>query len=66
MVALFLVRGVLAADQGTASMKDIAKAVQEGAEAFLARAAATNLGPKRWWHTKIHERRNSTTALKSD
>src|ERR1700691_5256624 len=35
--ALFLVRGVLAADQGTASMKDIAKAVQEGAEAFLAR-----------------------------
>ena len=33
VVALLLVRGVLAADQGTATMKDIAKAIQEGAEA---------------------------------
>jgi K(+)-stimulated pyrophosphate-energized sodium pump len=41
IVAIFLVRGVLAADQGTASMKDIAKAVQEGAEAFLARQFKT-------------------------
>src|SRR3984893_1782912 len=40
-VALLLVRGVLAADQGTASMKDIAKAVQEGAEAFLSRQFKT-------------------------
>jgi K(+)-stimulated pyrophosphate-energized sodium pump len=40
-VALFLVRGVLAADSGTASMVDIAKAVQEGAEAFLARQFKT-------------------------
>jgi K(+)-stimulated pyrophosphate-energized sodium pump len=41
VVGLLLVRGVLAADQGTASMKDIAKAVQEGAEAFLSRQFKT-------------------------
>jgi K(+)-stimulated pyrophosphate-energized sodium pump len=41
VVALLLVRGVLAADSGTASMVDIAKAVQEGAEAFLARQFKT-------------------------
>ena len=40
-VALFLVRGVLAADQGTDSMKEIAKAIQEGAEAFLSRQFKT-------------------------
>ncbi len=38
---LVLMRGVLEADQGTASMKDIAKAIQEGAEAFLARQFKT-------------------------
>jgi K(+)-stimulated pyrophosphate-energized sodium pump len=43
ITALFLARGVLAADQGTASMKDIAKAVQEGAEAFLSRQFKTIL-----------------------
>ena len=43
VVGLLLVRGVLAADQGTASMKDIAKAVQEGAEAFLSRQFKTIL-----------------------
>ena len=41
VVGLTLVRGVLAADQGTASMKDIGKAVQEGAEAFLSRQFKT-------------------------
>jgi K(+)-stimulated pyrophosphate-energized sodium pump len=34
---LLLARNVLAADQGTVKMKEIAQAVQEGAEAFLAR-----------------------------
>src|SRR6202020_2514653 len=43
VTALFLARGVLAADQGTASMKDIAKAIQEGAEAFLSRQFKTIL-----------------------
>jgi K(+)-stimulated pyrophosphate-energized sodium pump len=36
-VGIFLMRGVLRADQGTAKMREIAKAVQEGAEAFLRR-----------------------------
>ncbi|MGH9171171.1 MAG: sodium-translocating pyrophosphatase [Acidimicrobiales bacterium] len=37
LVALYLMRGVLAADQGTGTMKEIAAAIQEGAEAFLKR-----------------------------
>src|SRR5271170_3608773 len=40
---LFLMRGVLKADQGTASMREIAKAIQEGAEAFLRRQFKTIL-----------------------
>jgi K(+)-stimulated pyrophosphate-energized sodium pump len=36
-VGLVLMRGVLRADQGTAKMRSIAKAIQEGAEAFLGR-----------------------------
>jgi K(+)-stimulated pyrophosphate-energized sodium pump len=38
---LFLVRGVLAADQGSVRMREIAKAIQEGAEAFLKRQFRT-------------------------
>jgi K(+)-stimulated pyrophosphate-energized sodium pump len=34
---LVLMRGVLKADQGSKSMRDIARAIQEGAEAFLTR-----------------------------
>jgi K(+)-stimulated pyrophosphate-energized sodium pump len=34
---LFLMRGVLRADQGPAKMRDIARAIQEGAQAFLKR-----------------------------
>jgi K(+)-stimulated pyrophosphate-energized sodium pump len=38
---LILVRGVLAADTGTDKMREIAKAIQEGAEAFLKRQFRT-------------------------
>jgi K(+)-stimulated pyrophosphate-energized sodium pump len=34
-VGVYLMRGVLAADQGTPTMREIAAAIQEGAEAFL-------------------------------
>jgi K(+)-stimulated pyrophosphate-energized sodium pump len=37
VAGLVLMRGVLKADQGTPKMKEIAKAIQEGAEAFLKR-----------------------------
>ncbi|MFJ1750968.1 sodium-translocating pyrophosphatase [Streptomyces sp. NPDC088116] len=40
-VAQLLVRQVLAADEGTESMKEIAAAVQEGANAYLARQLRT-------------------------
>jgi K(+)-stimulated pyrophosphate-energized sodium pump len=38
---LFLVRGVLAADPGSPKMREIARAIQEGAEAFLKRQFRT-------------------------
>ncbi|MDT9689435.1 sodium-translocating pyrophosphatase [Streptomyces sp. P9(2023)] len=41
VVARLLVRQVLAADEGTDSMKEIAAAVQEGANAYLARQLRT-------------------------
>jgi K(+)-stimulated pyrophosphate-energized sodium pump len=37
----FLVRGVVAADQGTTTMQDIARAIQEGAGAYLRRQFRT-------------------------
>ena len=41
VVAAVLARSVLAADEGTVRMQDIAKAVQEGAQAFLRRQLRT-------------------------
>src|ERR1700690_1501147 len=38
---LYLVRGVMAADAGSVKMREIAKAIQEGAEAFLKRQFRT-------------------------
>src|SRR6187200_1960289 len=39
--AYYLVRAVLAAPEGTAKMKEIAKAIQEGASAYLSRQFRT-------------------------
>ena len=41
LTAVVLIRGVLAADQGSVKMRGIAKAIQEGAEAFLKRQFRT-------------------------
>ena len=41
LVGYILMRGVLKQDEGTQSMKDIAKAIQEGAMAYLKRQFRT-------------------------
>jgi K(+)-stimulated pyrophosphate-energized sodium pump len=41
LVAFFLARWVLASDQGTPQMREIADAIREGAEAFLSRQYRT-------------------------
>ena len=41
LVGFVLMRGVLAADEGTPKMKEIAKAIQEGAMAYLKRQFKT-------------------------
>jgi K(+)-stimulated pyrophosphate-energized sodium pump len=41
LVAYFLARGVLKQDSGTEKMREVAKAIQEGAEAFLKRQYTT-------------------------
>lgn len=41
VVGLTLMKGVLAADQGTPKMREIAKAIQEGAQAYLKRQFRT-------------------------
>jgi K(+)-stimulated pyrophosphate-energized sodium pump len=43
ITGLILARGVLATEQGSEKMREIAKAIQEGAEAFLARQFKTIL-----------------------
>src|SRR5262245_37959479 len=43
LVGLYLMRGVLAADQGTPTMIEIATAIQEGALAYLKRQFRTIL-----------------------
>jgi K(+)-stimulated pyrophosphate-energized sodium pump len=43
LAGLVLIRGVLKADQGTEKMREIARAIQEGAEAFLKRQFRTIL-----------------------
>src|SRR3954454_22182396 len=39
--AYYLIRAVLSADQGTTTMRDIARAIQEGAAAYLRRQFKT-------------------------
>jgi K(+)-stimulated pyrophosphate-energized sodium pump len=43
LAGIVLIRGVLKADQGTEKMREIARAIQEGAEAFLKRQFRTIL-----------------------
>src|ERR1700733_9089603 len=70
LVALALMREVLAADQGTSLMREIAAAIQEGAEAFLRRqfrAIAIIVVPLAvlvfFTATKVVDTSNGTIAL---
>ncbi len=52
LIGFSLMRGVLAADQGTAKMQDIAKAIQEGAMAYLKRQfrrSGSSSSRWSWW-----------------
>src|SRR3954451_15765993 len=42
LVGLYLMRGLLAADEGTPTMIEIAKSIEEGAMAYLKRQFKTN------------------------
>ena len=61
-VGFFLVRSVMAADEGSPKMKEIALAIQEGAWAYLKRQFKTAIAPRtirvrrRWWRADLQQR----------